>query len=477
MTRQAKRRIEYVDLDELVPADKNAKLHDEPLIGASIDRFGFIEPGVLDERTMQLVAGHGRRDQLIAMRNAGSPPPEGIVVTAGKWLVPIVRGWSSADDREAEAAGLALNQATIAGGWDEQTLAVMLDDLAAGTRGFEGTGFDQAALDEMLARLVEANRPPPLVDPDEVPPTPSTPVTKRGDLWVLGDHRLLCGDCRDADDVARVLDGNRVNVAFTSPPYASQRDYDETSGFLPIVPCEYVEWFRPVAANIADHLSEDGSWFVNIKPPADGLDTDLYVLDLVVAHARAWGWRFATKFCWERVGVPKAVQRRFKNAFEPVYQFVRADWKFRPDAVRHASAAVPRAARDGEALRPNGYRGNMANAQGRSVDVGEIVEAGLAYPGNRLPTFSSSHEATGHTAAFPVGLPAWFTRAYSDPGDVILDPFMGSGSTLLAAHQEGRRGFGLEISPAYCDVACARFQRVSGIVPVRDGEPHDFTEK
>jgi DNA modification methylase len=87
---------------------------------------------------------------------------------------------------------------------------------------------------------------------------------------------------------------------------------------------------------------------------------------------------------------------------------------------------------------------------------------GLAYPGNRLPTFAGSHEATGHTAAFPVGLPGWFIRAYSDEGDNVFDPFCGSGSTLIAAEREHRIGYGVEISPGYCDVIVARWERLTG---------------
>ena len=97
----------------------------------------------------------------------------------------------------------------------------------------------------------------------------------------------------------------------------------------------------------------------------------------------------------------------------------------------------------------------------------DYVPDGLAYPGNRLPTFAGTHEATGHTAAFPVGLPAWFIRAFSDAGDVIYDPFMGSGSTLLAADQNARIGYGIELSAAYCDVILDRWERHDGEPPVK----------
>lgn len=279
-----------------------------------------------------------------------------------------------------------------------------------------------------------------------------------GQLWALGDHRLLCGDSTKAEDVARVMCGEKINVAFTSPPYASQRDYDESSGFKPIRTDDYVEWWEPIQENVRRHLAADGSFFVNIKPCSFQLDTDLYVLDLVSAHVRQWGWHFATEFCWERSGVPQQVVRRFKNQFEPVYQFVLNDWKIRPESVRHTSKNVP------EAKGKGGGDTKAAKRQGfvSAVEGNKTVE-GMAYPGNRLPCYSS--EALGHSASFPVGLPAFFIEAFSDAGDAVFDPFLGSGSTLIAAEQIGRKCYGLEISPGYCAIILQRFRDATGKTP------------
>jgi hypothetical protein len=273
------------------------------------------------------------------------------------------------------------------------------------------------------------------------------------------------------------MNGAPMNLAFTSPPYADRRKYDESSGFRPIAPDDYVQWFRPVSEVVARHIAAYGSWFVNIKPSVtpDGLDTELYVFDLVLAHVREWGWHFGTEFCWERVGVPKSVTRRFKNQYEPIYQFTRGDWKMRPDAVRHESDNVPMAGNgetgdtswdnihgSGNSAIParknkKGMKGALSGIQGTGGVVGLFVQPGLAYPGNRLPPMMSSHEATGHAAAFPVGLPEFFIKAYTDEGDTVYDPFMGSGSTLIAAHRTGRIAYGMEISPAYCDVIRKRY--------------------
>lgn len=503
------RRIEYHPLDELVPARRNPKHHDLAGIRASIDRFGFVEPIVVDERTGRLISGHGRMETLAEAELAGIAPPDGVKLDdAGRWTVPVVHGWSSRSDADADALLVGVNNLVTRGGWNPHGLFEILDDLSRdlGADGLLGTGYETQDLDALLLALdpgrqttvsehdrAEASAPQPVI--------PTDPITKTGDVWLLGEHRLMCGDCRSLLDVERLLDGATINLAVTSPPYAEQRDYDGESGFVPIRPEKYVEWFAPVAANVAANLAVDGSWLVNIKPPGGGLDTDLYVFDLVIAHVRSWGWHFATEYCWERLGVPKAPILRLKNQFEPVYAFARDRWKFRPRNVRYRSgdAILPlpsnegldrslAAAQGGASVpliypeqtakaRRGGVGTKMANsdAQGFNWAPGEATGDGWAYPGNRLPTFLGSHEATGHPAAYPVGLPAFLTRLYTDEGDVVFDPFVGSGSTILAAEETSRRGFGMELSPAYCDVILQRWQRRTGVLPVLDrtGNPVD----
>lgn len=105
-------------------------------------------------------------------------------------------------------------------------------------------------------------------------------------------HKLLCGDSRKPEDVARLFDGAKANIAITSPPYASQRKYDESSGFRPIHPDAYVEWFKAVADAVASVLAPDGSYFLNVKEHVDDGERSLYVMDLVLAHKRLWNWRY-----------------------------------------------------------------------------------------------------------------------------------------------------------------------------------------
>lgn len=153
----AGRRIEHMALRDLVPHPGNPKDHDLDVINASVARFGYIEPVVLDERTRRLISGHGRTETLLAMEQAGQQPPDGITIDpdSGAWLAPVVVGWSSRSDAEANAAVIALNRATELGGWVDESLLTMLDQLAEIDDGLDGVGFDTADIDELRDRLAQ----------------------------------------------------------------------------------------------------------------------------------------------------------------------------------------------------------------------------------------------------------------------------------------------------------------------------------
>lgn len=145
-----KHTIEYIDIETLVPAEHNAKAHDQGLLGESFDRFGFIESIVMDDRTDRMIAGHGRHERLLAAKAAGEPLPDGVIVKGGKWLAPVERGWASKDDAEAIAAGIAINKIGERGGWN---VVLLLPDLlelqALGDDGLHALGYD----DDDLADL------------------------------------------------------------------------------------------------------------------------------------------------------------------------------------------------------------------------------------------------------------------------------------------------------------------------------------
>ena len=430
-------KIEQVKLDALIPYARNSRTHSDAQvaqIAASIKEFGFTNPVLIDE-TGSIIAGHGR---VMAARKLAIAD------------IPSIR-LTHLTDAQKKAYVIADNKLALNAGWDDEMLAVELTDLKDMGFDLDLTGFSTDEIEALLAPVGTEG----LTDEDAVPEVPEAPATVLGDVWLLGKHRVMCGDCRDFASVEKVMNGIKINVAITSPPYASQRKYDESSGFKPISPNDYVEWYQDVAANIIANLQHDGSYFCNIKPNAEELKRELYVFDLVLAHVRDWGWNFAEEFCWERAGIPQQVARRFKNQFEPIYHFTKSEWKFRPEAVKHESKAVPKA------LGKGAGDTNAAKRQGHvSAIYGNDIAAGMAYPGNRLPTFQSA--ALGHPAAYPVGLPEFFIKAYSDEGDVVYDPFMGSGSTLIAAEKNGRIACGLELSPKYVDLIVRRWQEFTG---------------
>ena len=182
-----------LSLDALRPNPKNPKRHDIPTIKASMRRFGYTSPVLVDERTGMLVAGHGRRQALLDIKAAGEPPPQGITATVnGDWLVPVYAGWASENDAEAEAYLVADNRLVETGGWDDPPLASLLDGLRSTPLGLKGLGFTDPYLKELLERTREPVRLQG--DPDQVPEIPKAVVTKPGDIWILGGY-TVCPDC------------------------------------------------------------------------------------------------------------------------------------------------------------------------------------------------------------------------------------------------------------------------------------------
>ena len=411
--------------------------HAVPEVVKSIKRFGFAAP-IIASPDGQIIAGHTRLKAALDLRM-----PE----------VPV--RFMDLDPGEAHLLALADNRIAEIADWDDDLLGDVLKDMEAEGLDLGGIGWD---VDE-LADLLGQNDPLPMDgSEDEVPEVQEEVHSRLGEVYELGPHRLMCGDCRASTDVSTLLEGVVVNVAFTSPPYASQRKYDESSGFKPIKPDAYVEWFGAVQANVREHLAEDGSWFVNIKEAADDGQKQTYVKRLILKHVDEWGWKWIEEFCWPRPALPlnPNMSRRFKNGWESVFHFAASTaYKFKPDDVRHET--------DGAFIYADQKAaGKMVGGTAQGVGGGIMDPAnkhgGLAFPSNVLANMGGA-KVVGHSAAFPVGLPSFFVKAYSDEGDAILDPFMGSGTTLIAAAQERRVAYGMEISPGYCDVIRRRWTR------------------
>jgi DNA modification methylase len=438
-----------LEVEELTQDPSNARLHPErnmEALKASLHRFGQRKPVVVRREGMIVIAGNGT---LEAARALGWSHLAAVIVEDD---ATTATGYAIADNRTAELAE-----------WDTRALYALLESVG-GELPLTDLGFNEEELEALLEGLPELEEEEsPAEDPGAEEP-PENPVSEPGKLYELGAHLLLCGDCRSPEAWQELLGEDRVNVVITSPPYASQRKYDESSGFKPIHPDDYCEWWEPLQALVASHLTEDGSFFVNIKEHCEDGQRSLYVKDLVIAHVREWGWRFVDEFCWRNTknGVPGRWRDRLKNAWEPVLHFSTGGHKFRPTGAGSNSAACF------DYDKRNGYSKTGSGFQKDGAPVGGYRE-GVAWPSNVIECAASSSPL--HSAAFPVKLPEFFVKAFTDKGDSVLDPFMGSGTTLIAAARQGRRCYGMEISPAYCDVIRKRWgawAKVQGVDPGPD---------
>lgn len=432
-----KQTYKVVPIGTVTPHPRNTRKGNLPAIGESIEQHGFYGAVIAQKSTGHILAGNHR---WIALRDAGATH------------IPVI--WVDVDDDRASRILLVDNRSNDLAGYDDQALAEVLQELATTDSGLAGTGY------------VPGDVYQPLTDDQHDTDPPSDPVTKSGDIWHLGPHRLWCGDARTPWP-AELLNGERINLAFTSPPYAQCRTYDPSSGFEPPKPDDYTAWFAPVAATIAEHLAPGGSYCLNIKEHSEDGQRSLYVKDLVLAHAREWGWRYVDEFCWVKAnnGVPGVWPNRCKNAWEPVFHFSR-DKQITFDPLANAT----------ESERTFSYSpSHQGKADSGLLRGGTTTEKyGFARPSNVLMIHSESGVG-GHAAPFPAELPGWFIRAFTDPGGHILDPFGGSGTTFLAADRLDRVGHLIEISPGYCDLICTRYQQSIGTPPQRAGIAHDFT--
>lgn len=423
---------EIVDIDSIRPWPTNYNDHpDQQLqyLRGSLRDFGQVKNVIIWGD--YIVAGHG-------------------LVEAAKG-----RGWRRIEvkrlpaewsETQVEAVLIADNRLAQLSTANDEKLADMLQRVRQeNSTLLDSVGYNSDEVDTMLRKLVQDGEPAVgAADPqiDRAAELQERWRVQTGDTWRIGEHIVICGDCREPETWQRLLQAANVdkfNGVFTSPPYAMQRK--EQYGGVPTA--EYVDWWEALQANVKANLASDGSFFVNIKAHCEDGQRCLYCMDLVAAMVRRWRWRFVDELCWYSEGLPGAWPNRFRNSWEPVYHFC-ADQKikFYPLSVGHSSDSIRRGS------------GGLGKTGGGNYTIDAPMESGIAQPGNVLSLHSAANAV--HAAAFPVALPDFFIRAYSDPGDVWCDPFCGSGTTILAAHNNKRRGMGIEKKVEYCAVILQR---------------------
>lgn len=256
-TLEGGRRIEYLPLEDIQSAARNPKNHAETDLDKSVGRFGYTEPLLLDERTGRLVAGHGRLAALQRIRAKGEAPPDGVQAEGGAWLVPVVRGWASRSDQEAEAYLLASNQLTIAGGWDDDALEAMLRELHAADA-LDGVGWAPDELEKLLDDVAGGTAYTEKIESPVYKPTGAKPsVSELYDTEKL--HALL----QDIDAAEDISNEERVFLRM-----AAQRhvvfDYQSIAEFYAHAPAHLQQLMEKSALVIIDFKQALENGFVKL---------------------------------------------------------------------------------------------------------------------------------------------------------------------------------------------------------------------
>ncbi|MFN7926647.1 MAG: site-specific DNA-methyltransferase [Blastocatellia bacterium] len=257
--------------------------------------------------------------------------------------------------------------------------------------------------------------------------------------------RILQGDCRE---LLKTLPSACVDLVITSPPYADQRK----STYGGISPDNYVEWFLPIAGELFRILKPSGSFVLNIKEKVVDGQRHTYVLELIV-EMKKQGWLWTEEYIWhKRNCYPGKWPNRFRDAWERCLHFT----KEKNFAMYQESVMVPTGdwakSRLKNLSNTDKRRDNSKVESGFGKKISNWIGRDMAYPTNVLH-FATECGNKNHPATFPLELPSWFIRLFTKSDDLVLDPFMGSGTTAEAATRTGRHYLGIEISSEYVALA------------------------
>lgn len=252
---------------------------------------------------------------------------------------------------------------------------------------------------------------------------------------------LYLGDCLE---VLKELPDNCVDLIFTSPPYADQRK----NTYGGIHSDDYVAWFLPRSEQFLRVLKPSGTFVLNIKEKVANGERSIYVLELIL-EMRKQGWFWTEEFIWHKKNsYPGKWPNRFRDAWERLLQFNKSK-KF---AMYQESVMVPMGDWAKSRLRKlsltDQIRDNSKVGSGFGKNISNWVDRDMAYPSNVLHLATECSNKS-HSAAFPEELPEWFIKLFTQSGDVVLDPFMGSGTTIQVANRMGRHSIGVDIMEEY----------------------------
>jgi DNA modification methylase len=412
-------RIERWSIKKLVPYAKNPRLHSDDQVSQianSMREFGQTQLIVVDEQG-EIIVGHGR------IRAAEALGWKDVAVG-------IARGWSPEQKRAYRVADNAL---ALSGVWDQQLLTGEVGDLKLSGFNLNLLGFDNAEL-----TLLTADRPVDGADPDAAPEPSPNPIVKRGDLWLLGAHRLQCGDSTKPEHVERVLAGVKPHQMVTDPPYG----------------VEYDPNWRNEAGRSLDGTTQ------RIKSGKVSTPIGARAVGKVLNDDRC-DWTEAWKlfpgdvaYVWHASGFGSEVQE----------SLARTGLLFRSQIIWNKQRMV---------IGRGDYHWKH-EACFYSVRKGKNGH----WNGDRTQTtvwdITHSVSETGHSTQKPVECMKRPIENNSSPGQAVYDPFVGSGTTVIAAEMTSRCCYAIEIDPSYVQIAIARWQNFTGKKAILEGDGRDF---
>jgi DNA modification methylase len=502
-------KVEKWDITKLVPYARNSRTHSDEQVGqiaASIKEWGWTTPVLVDEDG-SIIAGHGRT--LAAQRLKMTEVP-----------VMVAKGWSDAKKR---AYVIADNKLAMNAGWDNEMLALELGEI--GDLGFDLdlTGF---TADE-IAALTPEQIEPGLTDEDEVPELPEQPVTVLGDVWVLGKHRLMCGDSLVVSDVERLTAGAVAQLLHADPPYGMGKAADGVANdniYEEDLDKFQMEWWATFRTFLADNASayiwgnspdlwrlwyrgglgdsenlELRNQIVWDKKTIPGMKSDL-LTQFPIASEHCLFFQFGNQFrgnintedfpeTWETVrgymeqeataaGIKPPDIKRVCGCGMYSHWFTRSQFTLIPEKHYNTLAqAYP-----GQFTKPwrelksewdrvkGGPTSEIQGARSYFDNAHEIMRDVWEFP--RV----TGDERHGHATPKPVAMMERVMKSSLPKGGLCLEPFGGSGSTLIGAEKTGRVCYSMELQPMYCDVIVKRWQDFTGKIATHAETGKPFAE-
>ena len=385
--------IKYKPIGDLIPYARNSRTHSEAQvaqIAASIKEFGWTNPVLLDGEN-GIIAGHGR---VMAAQKLGEKQ------------VPTIE-LSHLDEHQKRAYIIADNKLALNAGWDDEILALEIDDLKDAGFDLELLGFTNAELDAMNPEVIEG-----LTDEDAVPEIPDEPITKLGDIYQLGNHRLMCGDSTSIDAVDKLMDGQKADLVFTDPPY-NQNTQRGGGG-------ELGKQLRAQSDKIEFICDFDPAEFLNILPSVFTVGINAYIFcnkDLLpdyLTWAKNSDYSFWVLVWKKEGGIP------INSAHRPDIEYLLV---FRKKSIFNS-----------------GIKG---------INYSRLLEVKRARDGL-------------HPTMKPIELIENQLQIGSNTNSIVVDLFGGSGSTLIACEKQNRHARLMELDPKYCDVIVKRWEDFTG---------------